>query len=120
MTMIGASLALVAGSLVVATPAQALGSFNVKLTAWGCTEGDYYGQSTRTSSGSEWFIRAITSYTYPICINGTPGARAIGPTSATSWQYNTNSVTVYLSTGLTYPSSGSGQHSVDDDHLRTT
>ena len=117
-----ATVALIAVFVGVASPADALGSFTVKLTAAGCTEGDYYGQSVRYGEGPVWYIRATTSYTNPICLppGNVAGARGIGPSSASGWQYNNGSVVVYLNVGTTYPPSGGGQHNVNGAHLRNT
>ena len=106
--------------LTTAEPAWALGSFSVKLTASGCTEGDYYGQSARVSIDGIWYIRAITKYTYPICVNNVVGARPIGPSSSGPWAYNNTTVTTYLDVGLTYPAVGAGRHSVNGSYNRST
>lgn len=115
-----ATVGIIGAGFIAASPAWALGSFSEKLTASGCTQGDYYGQSARVSTGGVWNIRAITKYTYPICALNVVGARPIGPSSSGPWAYNNTSVTTYLNVGLTYPSSGGGSHNVNGAYTRST
>jgi hypothetical protein len=112
--------AIVTNPVLAAAPAFAIGSFNVKLTAAGCTEGDYYGQSARVSTNGIWGIRGTTRYTYPVCAVNTAGVRVFGPSSSSSWKYSLQSVTWTLTLGTNYPSSGAGWHTVNRDYLRTT
>lgn len=110
---------ILASPFAIAAPAYAIGSFNVKLTAAGCTEGDYYGQSARVNVSGIWGIRATTKYTYPVCFSNVVGARPFGPTSSGPWQYNNQTVVTTLTLGTTYPASGAGWHNVNGAHMRT-
>lgn len=116
-----AAAALTLGTVLVAAPAHALGSNSEKLSASGCTEGDYWKQSQRISIGGVWYIRANTSYTYPICAGGNVvGSRAIGPNTVGSWGYQFRTVSTQVATGTAYPSGGAGNHNVNNAYSRTT
>lgn len=105
------------------TAASAVGSFNVKLSAFGCTEGDYKGSSyTYTVSGA-YFAYATTSYQYPICagVNSIPGARPIAGGTLGAWAYGGGShVTTRIQKAF-FDQTVNGHHSVGNGaHLRNT
>lgn len=105
------------------SPATAAGSFSVKHTAWGCTEGDYKGSSySAYISGAAWAY-AVTSYQYPICApsnSSIPGARPIAGSTLGTWQYG---ITSSVTTRLQKPNgslTAYGHHSVGGAFLRNT
>ncbi|GAA1230113.1 hypothetical protein JOF42_000352 [Microbacterium phyllosphaerae] len=105
------------------TSASAVGNFNVKHTAFGCTEGDYKGSSyTYTVSGA-YFAYAVTSYQYPICApsaSSVPGARAIAGSTMGAWAYSaTSSVTTRIQKAF-FDQVPYGHHSVGGGYLRNT
>lgn len=95
MAMAGAAVLLAAAFVATSVvPASANGSFNVKLSAWGCTEGDYYGTSYSSIGGGSAYAHGVTSYQYPICApsaSSIPGVRAYAGGASTGWQYSPGS-----------------------------
>jgi hypothetical protein len=88
---IGMAVALAALSISFApAPAHASGSFSVKVSAWGCTEGDDKGSSYSYNVSGGYFAYAQTSYQYPICmsqVTSIPGARPIAGSTMGPWAY---------------------------------
>lgn len=123
---LGGAAALIAAGLVVSLPmsASANGSYTEKLSASGCTEGDYYRTSYSSAVSGAAYANAYTSYTGMICVpfssSSIPGARAIAGSTLGAWAYGAGS---YASTRI-QKASGSqiayGHHSVGGYYARNS
>jgi hypothetical protein len=119
----GAAMLLAAAFVSTAVvPANASGAFNVKLSATGCTEGDYYGTSYSSAGGGAAWANGKTSYRYPICIGsgGIPGVRVFGGGASTAWQYSPGSIVETRVQKGNPAGDANGNHSVGDAHARNT
>lgn len=119
----GVVIAAALAMSIAPAPAFAAGSFSVKLSAWGCTEGDYKGSSYSSTVSGGYFAYATTSYQYPICLptaSSIPGARPIAGSTMGAWAYGVGSS---VSTRIQKANSSQaayGNHSVGGGNLRNT